>query len=239
MKPFYIGLSCVSNNPAGYAGRAAHGGMGRALHAEGRRVLALLDAEGSGSAREPAAIAAESGGRPFFTGRHADFNISHSQYIAAVAWSEAVNPANGLPFRVGCDIQYVSPGKNREAIARKYYSPGENSYIAAAEDDADRIDRFYRIWVLKESCLKAAGLSVLDMRDSPSFAGRESLGKDPSLPFDFFLYELGSGTAGRCLLAVCRENPLPDPARQDPGIRWYSPALALKPLSAPLRSLDT
>ncbi|MDR1128489.1 MAG: 4'-phosphopantetheinyl transferase superfamily protein [Treponema sp.] len=248
MKPFYIGLSCVSNNPAGNAGRAGNNGAGRALHAEGRRVLALLDAEAGmgigaeapGRTREPAAIAVESGGRPFFTGRHADFNISHSRYMAAVAWSGEINPANGLPFRVGCDIQHVSPGKNREAIARRYYSPGENSYIAAAPDASDRIDRFYQIWALKECCLKARGLSVLDMRDSPSFAGREGPGKEPSLPFCFFLYALES-PAGHYLLAVCRENPPPDPAQPDatppPEIRWYSSALILKSLSAPLRPL--
>ncbi|MDR0452689.1 MAG: 4'-phosphopantetheinyl transferase superfamily protein, partial [Treponema sp.] len=212
---------------------------GRALHAEGRRVLALLDAENHNRAREPsgqatgpAAIAAESGGRPFFTDRHADFSISHSRYMAAVAWSQEANPATGLPLRSGCDIQYAAPGRNREAVARKYYSPGENNYIAAAADTAERIGRFYRIWALKEACLKAKGLSVLDMRDSPSFAGREGLGKEPSLPFCFFLYELESAAAGRYLLAVCRENPPPGPAgpaaAPPPEIRWYSPALALK-----------
>jgi phosphopantetheinyl transferase len=238
MKPFYIGLSCLSNNdnPAGSANRAANGGLGRALHAEGRRILALLDAEGPGRAREPAVIAVESGGRPFFTDRHADFNISHSRYVAAVTWSEEINPANGLPFRSGCDIQYVSPGKSRELVAQKYYSPGENNYIDAAAGAAERIERFYRIWVLKESYLKAKGLSVLDMRDSPSFAGREGLAEASSLPFSFFLYELGSA-AGRCLLAVCRESPTPNAAPL-PEIRWYSPALALKTLLPPLHSLD-
>jgi phosphopantetheinyl transferase (holo-ACP synthase) len=223
MKPFYIGLSCLSNDP----GRA---GGNRALHAEGRRILTLLDTRGSGGARGAAAIAAESGGRPFFADRHADFNISHSRHTAAAAWSETINPASGLPFRTGCDIQYISPGKSREAVALKYYSPGENAYIAEAGGGAERIERFYRIWVLKECCLKAGGRSVLDMRDSPSFAGREGLVKDTAAPFGFFLYELGGG-AGRYLLAVCRETG-PQDAAPPPEIRWYSPALALKQIAA-------
>jgi hypothetical protein len=246
MEPFYLGLSCLSNvrphdvrhhdNTGGGADRAGNGGNGRALHNEGRRVLGLLDAEMSGSAREPsgqalvlAAIATESGGRPFFVDRHADFNISHSRHVAAVAWSEAANPASGLPLRVGCDVQHVSPGKNREAVARKYYTPGENSYIDAAGNTAEqeRIERFYRIWVLKECYLKAKGLSVLDIRTSPSFAERDGLVKEVPVPFGFFLYELDSGSDGRYLLAVCRETGLPAPA-PPPEIRRYSPVPALK-----------
>ena len=244
MKPFYLGLSCLSNNGAGNARRAGNGGFSQALHAEGRRVLGLLDAEDSGRTQEPsgqapgpsgsslvpAAIAVENGGRPFFVDRHADFNISHSRNVAAVAWSETVNPASGLPLRVGCDIQHIFPGKSREAIARKYYSPGENRYIGAALGTADkeRIDRFYRIWVLKECYLKAKGLSVLDMRTSPSFAARDGLVKEVPVPFGFFLYELDCGS--RYLLAVCREIRLPAAAPL-PDIRWYSPALSLKQIA--------
>jgi hypothetical protein len=150
--------------------------------------------------------------------------------MAAAAWSEAVNPASGLPLRVGCDIQHVSPGKNREAVARNYYSPDENDYIGVAGNTAEgeRIERFYRIWVLKESYLKAKGLSVLDMRTSPSFAVRDGLVKETPVPFVFFLYELDGGNAGRYLLAVCREIPAAAPL---PEIRWFSPPLALKHLA--------
>jgi hypothetical protein len=276
MESFYIGLSCLSNDtgegevsPCGgpcflpavkhlpgptpchkdarNALNVSRAALGGALHAEGRRILGLLDTEGSGRAGEPsgqapepsgspllpAAIAAENGGRPFFVDRHADFNISHSRNVAAVAWSEAINPASGLPFRVGCDVQHISPGKSREAIARKYYSPGENSYIGAAGDTADkeRIGRFYRIWVLKECYLKAKGLSVLDMRISPSFAARDGLVKEAPVPFGFFLYELDGGSTGRYLLAVCRETGLPAAAPL-PEIRWFSAALPLKQTAA-------
>ena len=242
MESFYIGLSCLSNDRITPPPRNIYAGSGRALHAEGRRILGLLDSEGSGRAGEPsgsslvpAAIAEENGGRPFFVDRHADFNISHSRYIAAVAWSNTINPASGLPLRAGCDVQHVSPGKSREAVARKYYSPGENSYIGAAGDTADdeRIGRFYRIWVLKECYLKAKGLSVLDMRTSPSFAARDGLVKEAPVPFGFFLYELdGGGNVGRYLLAVCRETVPGTLAAPLPEIRWYSPALTLKQTAA-------
>jgi phosphopantetheinyl transferase len=196
-----------------------------------------LDAENaSGSVRrEPAAIAVEDGGRPFFVDRHADFNISHSRHVAALAWSGRIGAVSGLPLRVGCDVQYVSPGKSREAVARKYYSPGEKRYIAAAGDAAERLERFYRIWVLKECYLKARGLSVLDMRTSPAFAiqeGRqEGLVKSADASFSFFLYELSSNTVDHYLLALCRETEPPD-AVPVPEIRPYSPALTLRRIAA-------
>jgi hypothetical protein len=169
----------------------------------------------------------EKGGRPFFVDHHADFNISHSRRIAAVVWSEAVNPANGLPLRTGCDVQHISPVKSWEAVARNYYSPGENSYIGAAKDAAARGQRgqtvrFYRIWVLKECYLKAKGLSVADMRTAPSFADRDGLVKEAPVPFNFFLYELGGGTAEQYLLAVCRETAGTPSAAPRPEIRWFS-----------------
>jgi hypothetical protein len=224
MDSFYIGLSCLSNN----GNRAI--GRNQALHAEGRRILGLLDPS------DPASIAVESGGRPFFIDHHADFNISHSRNIAAAAWTGKISPLHGLPLRAGCDVQYVSPGKNREAVARKYYTPGENAYISAAGDEAERIGRFYRIWVLKECYLKARGLSVLDMRTSPPFAAQEGLLKNTEASFCFFLYELGGNTGDRYLLAVCRETePLlatPLLAAPLPEIRWYSPALELRQIAA-------
>jgi hypothetical protein len=240
MKLFYLGLSCLSNNAAGNTRRAGNSGFGQALHAEGRRILGLLDTERSGLAGEPsgqvpepAAIAVENGGRPFFVDRHADFNISHSRHMAAVAWSEAINPASGLLLRVGCDVQHIFPGKSREAIARKYYSPGENSYIGAAPDtpEQESIDRFYRIWALKECYLKAEGLSVLDMRNSPSFAARDGLVEEVPVPFGFFLYELDGGSTDHYMLAVCRETGLPAAAPL-PEIRWFSAVLALKQIAA-------
>jgi phosphopantetheinyl transferase len=120
---------------------------------------------------------------------------------------------------VGCDVQHISPG--------------ENAYIGAETDTAEReqewIERFYRIWVLKECYLKAKGLSVLDMRAAPSFADRDGLVKKAPVPFSFFLYELDCA-GGRYLLAVCRETGL-QAAAPLPEIRRYSPSPVLKQLA--------
>jgi phosphopantetheinyl transferase (holo-ACP synthase) len=215
MKPFYIGLTLVSIPDN-------HG-----LHASGRRILEHLNEEcfpGSG----PAEIGIEPGGRPFFTAHHADFSISHSRNMAAVAYWAEKDAETGRPLRTGCDIQHIKPLKNFGGIAHRYFSPEEQDYIAAASGGPEGLERFYRIWVLKECFLKARGLSVFDMKTTPSFAGPDSLTALTNVPLRFFLYELGEETAEKYLLAAARESSRPD--GPSPEIRWY-------PAPLPLRSI--
>jgi phosphopantetheinyl transferase (holo-ACP synthase) len=216
MIPFYIGLSLVSNQEE--------------LHDCGRRTLALLNEEyspGGGTAE----IGTEPGGRPFFTSHHADFSISHSRSMAAVAYWTEKDPGTGLPLRTGCDIQHVKNMKNFEEIARRYFSPEEQGYIAAASGEPGPLERFYRLWVLKECFLKTRGLSVFDMRTAPSFAGPDGLVAGTNVPFHFFLYELGE--AEKYLLAAAQESSRPD--IPSPEIRWFSNERKSAPL--PLRSI--
>ena len=216
MKPFYVGLSRVSNP-----------GL---LHAAGRQVLALLH-EGCFPGEGTAEIGTGPDGRPFFTAGNADFSISHSRSMAAVAYSTAP------PLRTGCDIQYVKPLKNMAEIARIQFSPEEQAYIAAASG-TEQLDRFYRIWVLKECFLKARGLSVFAMGTAPSFATAEGLSAAVKVPLHFFLYELGgnafkeNGGADRYLLAAARESGGPYGLPLPPEFRWFSETLPLRSLAA-------
>jgi hypothetical protein len=205
MKPFYIGLSRMSTQ-----GR-------QALSAEGRRVLGLLDRGGP--------LDQEPGGRPYFTDHHADFSISHSRHMVAVAHLAAgtIPAPGGDPPRTGCDIQYADPRKSRAGISRRFFSPAEQDYIAAAPAGEGEIRRFYQIWVLKEAWIKLRGLSVLEMAKAPAFsvgAGRPE--KSGSLPLDCFLYELDSDD-GRYFLAAVRERGYSG-ERPEPELRWFSEA---------------
>lgn len=190
----------------------------RSLHTCGRRILGLLD---EGHSPE---IGTEPGGRPFFTDRHADFSISHSRSMAAVAYSTEKNRETGCPLRTGCDIQHVKPLKDFGEIARLQFSPEEQEYIVTA-DGPEKIDRFYRIWVLKECFLKACGLSVFDMRTAPSFANAGGLAAEVNEPLNFFLYELGEGSE-RYMLAAARIYCPP------PEFRWFSDPLPFKSIAA-------
>jgi phosphopantetheinyl transferase (holo-ACP synthase) len=164
--PFYVGLSLLSES-------ALDGKSGThfLLHNEGRHILHLLDSTTS------SAIKNESSGRPFFDDGHADFSISHSGRIAAVAFTNRISPT-GRALNVGCDIQLVKTGKMRRYITQKFYAPEERKYIENAGGglclDTNVNDhianlRFHQIWVLKEAFLKAHGLSVIEIKKAPAF----------------------------------------------------------------------
>jgi hypothetical protein len=168
-------------------------------------------------------IHTEEGGRPYFGDRHADFSISHSGRAAAAAYY--AGDSQNTTARVGCDIQQVHPAKKREGIARRFFSLQEQKYIAAGAGSRERINRFYHIWVLKESYLKAKGLAVWGMEEVPSFAAENSPhhlgGPGGETGMSFYLYELGDDGLGDdradfFMLAVC----LPFSFR--PVIRWFS-----------------
>lgn len=71
------------------------------------------------------------------------FNLSHSNKKAMCAISNK---------EVGCDIEYIK--QNRPQIVKKYFSNLEKEYL----ENSNNIDEdFYKIWVGKESFLKAIG----------------------------------------------------------------------------------
>jgi phosphopantetheinyl transferase (holo-ACP synthase) len=163
---FYVGLSLLSESALD-----EKSGTHFLLHNEGRHILHLLDSTTS------SAVKNESGGRPFFDDGHADFSISHSGRIAAVAFTNRISPT-GRALHVGCDIQLVKTGKTRLYIAQKFYAPEEKKYIENAGGgphlDTNVNDyianlRFHRIWVLKEAFLKAHGLSIAEIKKAPAF----------------------------------------------------------------------
>lgn len=75
------------------------------------------------------------------------FNISHSGVWVICAISEA---------DVGIDIEKIVSIDLQ--IARNYFTEAEQRYIFASEISKDqRLNRFYEIWTLKESYIKAIG----------------------------------------------------------------------------------
>ncbi|MDR0290503.1 MAG: 4'-phosphopantetheinyl transferase superfamily protein [Treponema sp.] len=237
-KSFYIGLSWMSSG-GGPSERRKHS-------AEGRRILALLDALPSALPLEPKEavlkrpITYEAGGRPYFepSGQpHADFSISHSRNMVAAALLSAAPEGVGgvLPGRIGCDIQCCNPGKSFVEISRRFFQACEQAYIE--EDPAAQLQRFYQVWVLKEAWLKMHGLSVFDMPKAPAFCigGVQTGTVENASDTDFFLYELSSPVSGfeptggamYTLAAACQR--IHSGGESEPEIRWFSDlALALK-----------
>lgn len=78
------------------------------------------------------------------------FNLSHSgNYVMCAAM------LGGGDGHVGCDLEKI--GTLREAVARRFFCPEEYDTIMRANSEAEKAERFYRYWVLKESFMKATG----------------------------------------------------------------------------------
>lgn len=103
----------------------------------------------------------EPAGRPYLalpSGRPPlDFNLSHSGEWALVA----VAPAR---WRVGVDIEQISPDLDCLAMARHLYQPAEVTRLAAASADARRTE-YYMLWTAKEAYVKALGTGLAGLRD--------------------------------------------------------------------------
>jgi len=206
--PFYIGLSCMSSTLFSTADRR------RESSAEGRRILSLLDEQIMGKTISDQFFSYEPGGRPYFTDHHADFSISHSRNMAAVAFFPSLERT---PCRIGCDIQYVDPHKSCVEISRRFFHASEQAYIE--QEGEERIRNFYRIWVLKEAWLKLHGFSVFEIAKTPAFSIG---GKHKNNPF-FFLYELSSPSTQELymLAAACQQDFFPG-EETEPEFRWFS-----------------
>lgn len=74
------------------------------------------------------------------------FNISHSGSAAVIALGRR---------EVGIDVELPRPRRS-DAIARRFYAPGENKFIFSLPD-GPRADAFFRLWTCKEAFLKVTG----------------------------------------------------------------------------------
>ncbi|MBQ7558093.1 MAG: 4'-phosphopantetheinyl transferase superfamily protein [Lachnospiraceae bacterium] len=102
-----------------------------------------------------AAIGTEDKGRPYLKDRDdVLFSLAHSGNRALAAFSDA---------RVGCDTELIKPERDLWKLADRFYSPAE-----ALEVKGDP-ESFYRLWTLKESCLKAMGTGLSRELSSVSF----------------------------------------------------------------------
>jgi len=78
------------------------------------------------------------------------FNLSHSGAQALVALSRGP---------VGVDIERIKPLRPVHQLARRFFAPAEATDLGCLTGDAQVLS-FFRLWVLKEAYLKAAGVGV-------------------------------------------------------------------------------
>lgn len=93
-------------------------------------------------------------GKPHIKDReNIHYNLSHSGRYVVIAWGST---------EVGVDVQQQDASVNMEAIARRFFTADEQSYIRKD------LLRFYEIWTKKESYLKYTGKGL--QKDLGSFS---------------------------------------------------------------------
>ena len=106
----------------------------------------------------------DTNGKPFFRDYPNTFiSISHSGSIATCAISDKPT---------GIDIEQINTPK--EGICERFFSNSECNYIASASDYTEKTNRFFRVWVLKESYVKYTGVGIGDFRNF-GFSFRKNL----------------------------------------------------------------
>ncbi|SDU43442.1 4'-phosphopantetheinyl transferase superfamily protein [Stappia sp. ES.058] len=99
------------------------------------------------------------------------FNLSHSEGVIALA----VSPHAGVSLRLGIDVE-ATTRKVSEGLAERFFAPDEVAALMALPD-AEQPLRFFALWTLKESYIKAVGMGLaipLD-RFAFGFSGTEAL----------------------------------------------------------------
>lgn len=137
------------------------------------------------------AITAGPYGKPAFSdGKPFAFSLSHSGERALLAVSDST---------VGCDIEKIREIDLR--IADRFFSESENAYIrtAAGKEEAKR--RFFRVWVRKESYLKALGTGIGNLNGN--FDTVEKEGKTLPVTVNERAYAFSEYSADGYEAAVC------------------------------------
>lgn len=128
----------------------------------------------------------------------AAFNLSHSgDYVLC-----SIDMDCGNKTQVGCDIEAVKRAKLK--IARRFFCPSEYDMILREHNKESQNDMFYRLWVLKESFMKATlqGMAMdtksfeIQMTDPPIL-----LKKPDCYPQRYYYREYDAGIPYK--IAVC------------------------------------
>lgn len=133
-----------------------------------------------------------------------NFNLSHSgKYVLC-----SVDDSGTEWAEVGCDVEMV--GRYHANVAKRYFAEEEISWIHEKQG-VERAERFYRIWVLRESFLKATrkGMQLdmktfaFHMKDTKEKWELSRQPKNFAKKYYFREYRVGNGEAR---VAVCADR---------------------------------
>lgn len=122
--------------------------------------------------------------KPYFADSNVHFNLSHSGNFVAAAVSDT---------EIGIDIEQISDINMN--IAKRFFTENEYSHIKS-------IDDFFKIWVLKESFIKAIGKGLACPLNSFEIKG---LDKSPFVLYNGKKYSFIEIQAADYKAAICTE----------------------------------
>jgi 4'-phosphopantetheinyl transferase len=97
---------------------------------------------------------------PQFAGSGVHFNLAHTAGLAAVALAR-------LPM-LGVDVEHTASRSPKLGVATRYFTAHEARELEQLSE-LDRQQRFFALWTLKESWLKATGEGLAGGLDQVSF----------------------------------------------------------------------
>lgn len=118
----------------------------------GRALLRRLLADYLAMPPERVPLVVDGYGRPSVEGGTRQFSLSYSGRLVIVA----IGPAG----RLGVDVERRDERLRALSLARRFFGPEEADFVAAGADGLERVDRFLRLWTLKEAYLKAVGTGL-------------------------------------------------------------------------------
>jgi 4'-phosphopantetheinyl transferase len=80
------------------------------------------------------------------------FNLSHTDGLACCAIAKEGD--------IGVDVECIERLGTWDEIAKHFFSAAELASIMTVEEDEARMERFCRIWILKEAFIKAKGMGL-------------------------------------------------------------------------------
>lgn len=119
------------------------------------------------------------------------FSLSHSGERALAVFSNK---------EIGCDLERVRPIK--EEVVRRCFSKEEQAYVEKAEN---KDEAFTRVWVYKESFLKALGVGLgMDLPSFTALPAKKGIAlKQSADPRDWRIEEI---EAGGYIAAFCAQK---------------------------------
>ena len=126
-----------------------------------RLIMRILLGGYTGMAPSEVSFGKTEKGKPYVSGlSDVTFNLSRSGSHIALAI--------GKETELGVDIEHYDPDKPVAELASRTLTPDELRHFSALPTEIERMEYFFRMWTLKEACLKASGEGITAGLNNPA-----------------------------------------------------------------------